>query len=433
MRKSTEMIRNFSGVHEALKQYVPPMRPYRGAYTLERMQKLMDYLGNPQNDYKVIHVAGTSGKTSTCYYVAALLKQAGKKTGMTVSPHIDEINERVQINLEPLPEKKYCKEFIVFLHIVEDSKINPTYFEVLTAFAFWEFKRQACEYVVVEVGLGGLLDATNVVTSVTKLNVITDIGLDHEEILGDTIRRIASQKAGIIKPHSIVVTYEQNEEIMNVIREVADQQQATVHEIWPLKNGELPRKLPLFQRRNWYLAFASYKIIAARDNLPELTEIQLSHSTEINVPARMQKYISDKSTLIIDGSHNQQKLEVLVRSIKYAYPGQKFDVLTSFVSTKQSKIIYCLQALLPICNKLFITEYTTQNKEKTSVDPLKIVDACEKLGHINWEVINDPVKAFRKLQKSENSFKLVTGSFYLLNYIRPQLTADRMTTESYGV
>ena len=421
MRDSIERPKNFADVHLLMRRYLPPARSNRGAYTLERMQKLMDLLGNPQEAYKVIHVAGTSGKTSTCYYVAALLKQAGIKAGLTVSPHIDELNERTQISLRPLTERKFCDEFTVFLNIIVNSSIQPTYFEVLTAFAFWVFKRRGCEYVVVEVGLGGLLDATNVIQGKNKLNIITDIGLDHEEVLGKTLSLISAQKAGIIKPHNKVVCYEQGDEVMQIIREVAEAQHAELHEVWPLKESELPGNLPLFQRRNWYLALQAYNLLASRDNLPQHTEKQLAESTETLIPARMETVIVGKQNIIMDGSHNQQKITALARSLKQRYPGQKFPMLISFVATKQARIRQCLEALLPVCDQLIITSFATQNQEKISVDPLKIASQCEALGFESWEVIDDPMIAFRVFLKRSGKVKIVTGSFYLLNHIRPKL------------
>jgi dihydrofolate synthase/folylpolyglutamate synthase len=422
MRKSAEPIKSFQDVHNALKQYLPPARSQRGAYTLVRMTKLMDFLGNPQNSYQVIHVAGTSGKTSTCYYVASLLTQAGIKTGLTVSPHVDELNERTQINLKPLSESRFCKEFSVFVRQVKKSGIKPTYFELLTAFAFWEFQRQGCRYAVIEVGLGGLLDATNVVAGKGKLNIITDIGLDHEEVLGKSFELIAAQKAGIIKPYNTVVCYDQGEEIMQIIREAAEQQQAELHEIWPLKNSDLPHNLPLFQRRNWYLALAAYNVMAEhKPELPELNERQLAASTKILIPARMEEKIVGAQTVIMDGAHNQQKLAALTSSLKQRFPKQKLSVLASFVHTKQARLKDCLEELLPICDTLIITAFATENQEKVSVDPLKMVALCEELGFEKWQVIADPVKAYKTLLKKPGDKKLITGSFYLLNHIRPLL------------
>lgn len=147
------MIENFAEARKVLSAFVPTGKP--APYTLNRMFRLMKLLGDPQENYHVIHVAGTSGKTSTSYYLAALLAKSDKKVGLTVSPHVDEVNERLQINLKPLSEKDYTKALSEFLEIIHKARINPTYFELLIAFAFWEFARQKVDYAVVEVGLGG--------------------------------------------------------------------------------------------------------------------------------------------------------------------------------------------------------------------------------------------------------------------------------------
>src|SRR4051812_2248602 len=124
---------SFEDVNRELKHFIPSVSKMREPYTLERIRTLLEYLGNPQDQYKVIHVAGTSGKTSTCYYLASILKEHGKKVGLTVSPHVDEINERVQIDLQPVPEKEFCKQISTFLGLVEKSTVTLTYFELLVA------------------------------------------------------------------------------------------------------------------------------------------------------------------------------------------------------------------------------------------------------------------------------------------------------------
>jgi dihydrofolate synthase/folylpolyglutamate synthase len=169
-------IETFSEASKLLAKFIPPDRPT--SYTLDRMEQLMDYLGNPQNRLSVIHIAGTSGKTSTSYYIAALLHATGKTVGLSVSPHIDTIAERAQIDLRPLEESDYCEQLGIFLELIEKSGIQPSYFEVLVAFMYWLFDRRGVDYAVVEVGLGGLLDGTNVVDRSDKVCVITDIGFD---------------------------------------------------------------------------------------------------------------------------------------------------------------------------------------------------------------------------------------------------------------
>jgi dihydrofolate synthase / folylpolyglutamate synthase len=412
-------LKTFSDVHRAMAEFIPTARFEPGAYTLDRMVKLMDYLGNPQNDYKVVHIAGTSGKTSTSYYMASFLQQAGKRVGLTVSPHVDEVNERIQINLKPLSEKKFASELGIFLRLIKKGSVKPTYFEFLVAFAFWEFSRQKVDYAVIEVGLGGLLDGTNVITRSDKLCIITDIGLDHTEVLGKDIISIAAQKAGIIKPHNTVYSYEQSDDVMEVLREVSSQQNASLHEIWPLRPSELPTNIPLFQRRNWYLAYSAYQSLVESDGLPLLSEPKLAETTNTYIPARMEEVNFSNKTVILDGAHNSQKLNSLVASMKKQYPKQKIPILVSFVTTKQVRLRHCLEELMPICSQLMITTFTMHNAERTALSPLKIAEQCEAIGFDNWKIIDDPVQAFKKLCDTKSDVVLVTGSFYLLNHLRP--------------
>src|SRR5581483_7745687 len=161
-------------------------------YTLDTINAVMELVGNPQDKVKVLHVAGTSGKTSTAYYLASLLKANGASVGLCVSPHLIEVNERVQIDLKPLPERDFCDGLGQFWDLATSTGLKPSYFEMLVAFPYWEFARRGLDYVVMEVGVGGLLDGTNVVHSENKVCIITDIGLDHTKLLGDTIPEIAA-------------------------------------------------------------------------------------------------------------------------------------------------------------------------------------------------------------------------------------------------
>lgn len=413
---------NFGEVHEVLSKHVPPLRSFRGAYTLERMQKLMDELGNPQNNYKTIHIAGTSGKTSTSYYMTAMLRIAGQKVGLTVSPHIDEVNERVQINLKPLTETKFCSEFSIFMNLVEKTVLNPTYFELLVAFAFWEFAREDVDYAVIEVGLGGLLDGTNVIARADKICVITDIGLDHTQVLGESITAITAQKAGIIHPHNPVFAYEQGEEVMNVLREVTSQLQAELHEIWPLKASELPRNLPLYQRRNWYLALIVYDFISKRDMLPSLDENQLADTTDTHIPARMEVVKVRGKTIVLDGAHNAQKMQALVASMKQRFKGRTCAVMFSLIQSRNSRTLSALSEITSLANRIIITRFDTeQDLRKKSVEPLKVAKLCDKIGYDKYEVIETPEEALQKLMSSNENVLLITGSFYLLNHLRPVL------------
>jgi dihydrofolate synthase/folylpolyglutamate synthase len=401
---------------------MPPIGGLQQAYRLDRIEKLVEILGNPQHEFKVVHVAGTSGKTSTCYYMASLLQLAGKKVGLTVSPHVDQVNERLQINLIPLEESRYCAYFTEFLELVTASKIKPTYFELLVAFAYWVFAKEKVEYAVVEVGLGGLLDSTNVIMRPDKVCVITDIGLDHTHILGRTLAEIAAQKAGIIKPHNPVFMYEQDEAVMTVAREVCEQQHAELHEVWPLAAKELPTNLPLFQRRNWYLAWSVYQFVRDRDGLSELNERQIQESTEVLVPARMEIIELAGKIVVMDGAHNPQKMQAFIKSLKSRFPKAHFAVMFALANHKNESLKATLKVITPVASHLIITSFdVNEDNHHRSVAPMKVAEAYHTMGYDNWETISNPEQAFAALCNRPEEVIVVTGSFYLLNHVRPYI------------
>lgn len=414
-----QTIKSFEQAHQRLLAFVPETREFRGKYTLDTMQALMAALDNPQNSYKVIHVAGTSGKTSTSYYVASMLSKTNRRVGLTISPHVSEINERVQINMVPLPEDQYCAELSEFLQIVRDIHMKPTYFELLVAFAFWEFARQKVDYAVVEVGLGGLLDGTNVITRDDKICIITDIGLDHVEVLGDTIEQIAKQKSGIIHPHNIVFCSEQDKNVLKVLRTSAQKQGANLT-IVDAPHTTFPDTMPFFQQRNWWLARRAVDYVVTRDALVPINATLLEESMHTSIPARMEFFKVQGKTIIIDGAHNSQKMSTLIMSIQKRYPNQKIAVLLALVSGKNLKVKEILETLQPVLGRAIITRFETiQDMRKIALEPSEIIAAMSQTARGKTRVIADAPAAFEVLLESPEDVLLVTGSFYLLNHIRP--------------
>ena len=193
---------------------------------LERMQDLMLRLGNPQEELRFVHVAGTNGKGSVCAMLSSVLSSAGYRTGLYTSPHLVRVNERTKIdNVDISDEDLICAAEQVKA-AVEQMDDKPTEFEVITAMAFVYFRQQKCDIVVLEVGLGGRLDATNVIP-VPELAIIMNIGLEHTEVLGDTLQEIAAEKAGIIKGGGSVVFYPQLPSVESVFEETCAQRNAT--------------------------------------------------------------------------------------------------------------------------------------------------------------------------------------------------------------
>jgi len=417
-----KQLHTFEEANEALRELWQDERTKPRTYTLDTITALMDYLGNPQEKLKIVHVAGTSGKTSTAYYAAALLKAAGKRVGLTVSPHVDEVNERVQINAVPMPERAFCSELAIFLELVKKSRLEPSYFEAMVAFAFWEFVRSGMEYAVVEVGLGGLLDATNVIRREDKVCVITDIGLDHTNRLGSTLAEITEKKAGIIQLYNSVFCYQQAPEIMEQIVERARQKQADLHVLHDDAAESGLDFLPLFQQRNLGLARAAVDYLLKQNGDDGLTDEMVAEAAKTYIPARMEEVSYGGRTIIVDGAHNAQKLHALAESVRRKYPDEKVAAIVSFVGNRTFRLNDSVRELAQLLNYVIITSFSgPQDGPHVSEDPEELAQLFRRHGVASVEVVADPEEAFAVLLTRPEPILLVTGSFYLLNHIRPLL------------
>ena len=416
-------IRTIQEAEAALLPYVPLVAQLTGKdTTLGRILPLMELLGNPQDKLRIVHIAGTSGKTSTAYYTAALLQASGNKTGLTVSPHVDSITERVQVKGLPLPENEFCQELGVFLDIVKQAAQPPSYFELLYAFALWVFERQQVDYAVVETGMGGLHDSTNVATRADKVCVITDIGFDHMHVLGYTLPEIAVQKIGIVHPGNTVLMYQQADEIMAVVHDwVAKQQGATLvlttEDAQRAANDTDLTALPQYQQRNWLLAHYVYAYLETRDSLPHLTSEVLQQSQSLQVPGRMDARIIGGKTIVMDGAHNAQKMAAFVSSFQHLYPDVKPTVLLALKEGKEYQTVAPI--LLSLASRIIVTTFnTSQDLPAKSIDPQVLAAAFGSNPPIPVETITDQQAAFRALLASPGDSGVITGSFYLLSQIR---------------
>lgn len=422
MQDSNYTFTSLEAAEAKLAQYVPAVKEITGKdITLQRMQPLMEALGNPQDKLKIIHVAGTSGKTSTAYYIAKMLQQPGTKVGLTVSPHIDKVTERLQINSEPIDEWTFCEELGTFLSVIEPVRPQPTYFELLVAFAYWYFEKSGVDIAVVETGFGGLHDGTNVAQSSDKVCVITDIGLDHIAILGDTLPKIAAQKAGIIHPGNQVFTYRQPSDVMEVFERHCREVGATLHvvEQETLRQqfgiDELS-ELPLFQQRNWLLARQVCEYVA-KISSRETANILLEESTSVQVPGRMEIMQVAQKTLLLDGAHNQQKMQAFAESFQQYFPGRKATVLLSLKKDKAYRQVF--KILKPITDVLIVTSFDAlQDLPVSSMDPEVLAAAAKQEGFNEVHVLPNIKDAYMKLVSMPGSYGIVTGSFYLLGLIR---------------
>lgn len=418
-------ITSFADVYRELEARAEATKLY--SHGLDHMYELLEFLGNPQKKLQIIHVAGTSGKTSTAYYVASLLKEAGKQVGLTVSPHVDDVNERVQINLVPMPEAEFCSHLEEFLQLIKPCRVVPNYFELFIVFAFWEFAARGLDYAVVEVGVGGLLDSTNVIDDAEKVCVITDIGYDHMHLLGDTLPEIAEQKAGIVQLQNAVFCNQQGKEIMEAILSRAERKHADLH---TFKSDGLSDEfdfLPLFQRRNFGLALRAAKFVAKRDNIISLNEAAILRAARVHIPARMEEVKLGDKIVILDIAHNGQKLHGLLTSVHAKYPGRQIAALLR-MPVRDRALRRTTEGMQEVTQGVDHVIFTSLAEEGDAPDhsfqPEALAEMCREAGFDSFEVVPDPKAGFDALCARPEQILLVTGSTFLLNHVRPLLASE---------
>lgn len=403
---------NFTTIKE-VEQALALLRPTdslitRRDITTERTFALAALVNNPQQQLRVVHVAGTSGKTSTTYYIARLLTAAGIKTGLTVSPHITSITERVQINGRPLPDATFCAYMSEFLPlVVTDEEDLPSYFEVMMVFALWVFAREKVDYAVIETGLGGLHDSSNICRRADKLCVITDIGIDHTHILGSTIKAIAAQKVGIIAPGNTVVMYRQGRAVMDVVRRQVARQGSTL----TVLSGEHAD----YQDRNFALALFAYAQLVRRDGLPLLGETVLQQIRQRQIPGRLEVISRRGVQIVRDGAHNEQKMYALVKTLKARYPGRKWAVVLAMKQGKDYETV--MATLAPIMQRAVVTQFhLSQDAPIVSIEPGTLAHEFAAYG---IEAVEQPTvsAAVDLLIDEKEPHILVTGSLYMMGEI----------------
>lgn len=380
-------------------------------YSLDTIAEMMNRLDNPQDKLRVIHIAGTSGKTSTSYFIRALLHQAGATTGLLVSPHIENIAERAQVNGGLLPEKEYCEYVTTFREIVVQwQDLTPSYFELTIAFAYWLFHILHLDYAVIETGMGGRLDATNIAQRPDKICAITPIGFDHMKALGNTLEKIATQKAGIIHQGNRAFVSEANRELAHVFEPYDVRWQA---------NFDSPNFLPSYQKQNWQLARTVYDAVRQRDALPELSAAQLEQAAHSTPPGRFEQYTIGGKTIVLDGAHNPQKLAAFISSLPQEILHSSIWIV-GFTSGHETRLKDCLPQIARLGVPVLCTDYQVGQdfRLRTGMPANDLAERCRALG---MEVAAEPDinKALDKALEQEAQTVIITGSLYLISCIRP--------------
>lgn len=415
---------NISSIQDAekiLATFVGSVKKYeKDGQSLNRMWPILQAVDNPHTKLKVVHIAGTSGKTSTAYYISSLLQKRFETVGLTISPHIDSITERVQINGHNLSDTKFCKYLEEFLQKIDSLKSKPSYFELMIALILWIFVEEGVDYAVLETGLGGLLDGTNVVTRADKVCVITDIGFDHQNILGSSIDQIAAQKAGIMHNGNKVFCFQQGPEVMQALDSHAKEVGAQLEVVKTSDHMQISdnySKLPHYQLRNLDLARRATDYIFAANNLQTITDDDLLQAAKVVVPARMEEVRINNKKVIMDGAHNRQKTEAFTESFVKKYGRIKVPILLAIKEGKDYKDV--LEFLIPNAKKFIFTNFeSAQDIPFRSIDPSVLADFCKEKNFANYETIADNKEAYTKLLTSKSEIVIITGSFYLIGQIR---------------
>jgi len=392
-------------------QFLYALRLFGAKFGLENTFRLAELAGNPQKQLRFIHAAGTNGKGSTCAMLESIYRAAGLRVGLFTSPHLVSFRERIQINRQFISEADVVR-------LVDDLKPllgsfhdehHPTFFEAVTVMALRYFAVQNCDLVIWETGLGGRLDATNIVTPLAS--VITNIGIEHSQWLGDTIEKIAAEKAGIIKPGVPVVTAATQGHGLEVIETIAGEKHspctiintAQVSQLLPAL--ELPLHGP-HQRLNAALAVATVRTLA--NQIPVADAALSTGLANVRWPGRMQRVqTASGQTILLDGAHNPDGAEALRIALQEEFPNSKPTMIFGVFRDKDSSSM--CHSLAPLAGKILLTPVHSDRSE----DPSKLVAVCsESNPRAAIEVCASLAEA---LQKSTSvPFVVIAGSLYLI-------------------
>lgn len=382
------------------------------------MQRLCSLLGMPQRRFASAHVVGTNGKSSTTRFIALLCEGAGRRrTGAYLSPHVDSWRERILIDGEPIAPEP----FLAVLEQAEQAAIAAdrsagegegpvTQYELLTAAAFCAFAEASVEVAAIEAGLGGRLDATNVIPS--KVTVLTSVGLDHTEWLGDTVAEIAAEKLAVLRDHSVLVT---SPDPSSWVEPVVERFVEERHARWVIAASAGPQELPPFQRRNFGLAVAASEVLVGDVS----DQIRSVAAGDLSVPGRLE--IREESPpLILDSAHNPDAARALAEALPAASQGAPAVICLAVLDDKDAAGI--VEALAGSCEYFVCTEVSEEAMEGSGRPGARCVPAgdlaalCTAAG-VESEAVDDPAKAISRtceIADGKQAVAVVTGSHYLL-------------------
>lgn len=419
--------------HESM-DYLKGLTTFGINLGLERIKNLLFRLGNPEKNLVCVHVGGTNGKGSTCAMLSSILSRSGMKVGLFTSPHLHSYTERIRINGKDI-EKEDIGELVTQMRVHLDEMIrekieHPTEFEVSTALALLYFAQQKIDIAIIEVGMGGEIDSTNVI--LPRLTIITNVGMDHMDYLGSKLEDIARVKSGIIKTGGDVITAADHPEALKVIREKANKEQATLWEyekdIWvePISHFEDGQ---LFNCRIKETFFSDLKISLRGGHQLINAALAVAAAVKLGVgvsairegleraewPCRLET-VRQHPLVVIDAAHNHHGIKVLVRALKEYWPEKKKVLLLGMLADKEREKV--VAEIAPLAEKIVVTKPNSPRAGEWQqvadfVRPYVREVATE-------ENISQAVDKALKLTE-EGEMLLITGSIYMVAEARDYL------------
>lgn len=429
---------------EALK-YIEETHKFGIRLGLDNMTKLLDLLGNPQDNLNIVHMSGTNGKGSTCSFITSILKEAGYKVGLYTSPFLETFTERIRINGENIPEEDVARIISLIKEkieqMVKEGYSYPTEFEIVTTMAFYYYYEQNVDYVALEVGLGGRYDATNIIKS-SQVSVIGSISLDHTNILGDNISKIAYEKGGIIKENGVAIVYNQSDEVKNVIKQICYDKNATYIETnfddIEIKKSDIYSQVydaTIFdesyenieikligehQINNSILALTVIKYLECNKGLKIDDKSIRKGLINTKWPGRIEK-ISENPLFIIDGAHNEDGALSLAKAIDKNFKYRNLTLLIGMLEDKDIDSV--LDILIPKFNKVI----TTTPDNPRAIDSSKLKG---KILRYTDNVVDkkDIEEALNYTLESSNDNDVIisAGSLYMIGSIRRLMTNNNI-------
>jgi dihydrofolate synthase / folylpolyglutamate synthase len=384
----------------------------RTSYELDRIRAFLHELGDPHRAYPTIHVGGTSGKSSTATMIAAALQAAGRRTGLHTKPHLRSMTERARIDGRAIPPQRFASLLEAMMPAIERTTARhgrPTYYETLLALAFTYFAQERVDIAVIEVGLGGRRDGTNVI--VPLVAAITSIGFDHTEVLGSTLEAIAFEKAGIAKPGVPLVLAPVPPSAAAVIERYAAEVGAPIVRVRVTYDVALP-VLGIFQRTNAATAITVLEQLSG-ELRPNRDAIARAFAA-LAMPGRME-LVSGNPAVLFDVAHNVEKATSLVASLRERFPGRRIHYVVAIGESKDARHILEILAELP--STFTFTSFSTVGRR--AIPPARLAATAETFG--GWgRVIGDPIEALtvaRRIAEIDD-LVVVTGSTFVVAELR---------------